>query len=98
MLGRLCHLISRPLILCASPLCLQNYQQLLQQYQGKILPKVHPATMAIEKIGSRIFKAAGEFAREYNLDYFDTKNVTFTVVDTDQANAFVLPGNHVFCK
>jgi predicted Zn-dependent protease len=54
--------------------------------------------MAIELIGGRIFNAAGEFAREYNLDYFDTENVTFTVVDTDQANAFVLPGNHVFCK
>jgi hypothetical protein len=76
----------------------QNYQQLLQQFRGKVLPKHHPATMAIEKIGGRIFQAAGEFAREYNLDYFDTKNVTFTVVDTDQANAFVLPGNHVFCK
>ncbi|KAG7353617.1 peptidase M48 Ste24p family protein [Nitzschia inconspicua] len=74
----------------------ENYQQLLQQYAGNILPKHHPATMAIEKIGGRIFQAAGEFAREYNLDYFDTKNVTFTVVDTDQANAFVLPGNHVF--
>ncbi|KAG7359796.1 peptidase M48 Ste24p family protein [Nitzschia inconspicua] len=74
----------------------ENYQQLLQQYAGNILPKHHPATMAIEKVGGRIFQAAGEFAREYNLDYFDTKNVTFTVVDTDQANAFVLPGNHVF--
>ena len=46
----------------------------------------------------RIFKAAGEFAKEYELEYFDTKNVTFTVVESDQANAFVLPGNHVFCK
>jgi hypothetical protein len=54
--------------------------------------------MAIEQIGGHIFHAAGEFAKEYNLDYFDTKNVTFTVVDTDQANAFVLPGNHIFCK
>ena len=77
---------------------LQNYQQMLVQFQGKILPKRHPATIAIERIGSRIFKAAGEFADEYNLDYFDKKNITFTVVDSEQANAFVLPGNHVFCK
>jgi predicted Zn-dependent protease len=77
---------------------MQNYQQLLMQYKDNILPKHHPATMAIERVGGRIFKAAGEFATEYNLGYFDKKNVTFTVVDTDQANAFVLPGNHVFCK
>jgi predicted Zn-dependent protease len=76
----------------------ENYQQLLQQFAGKVLPKHHPATIAIERVGGRIFKAAGEFAEEYDLDYFDTKNVTFTVVETDQANAFVLPGNHVFCK
>ena len=76
----------------------ENYQQLLQQFTGKVLPKHHPATIAIERVGGRIFKAAGEFAKEYELEYFDTKNVTFTVVETDQANAFVLPGNHVFCK
>jgi hypothetical protein len=76
----------------------QNYHQLLQQFRGKILPRQHPATIAIERVGGRIFKAAGEFAKEYDLDYFDTKNVTFTVIDTDQANAFVLPGNHVFCE
>ncbi|KAL3908832.1 MAG: hypothetical protein SGILL_008331, partial [Bacillariaceae sp.] len=74
----------------------QNYQQLLQQYTGKVLPKHHPATVAIERVGGRIFKAAGDFADEYKLDYFDKKNVTFTVIDSDQANAFVLPGNHVF--
>lgn len=74
----------------------QNYQQLLVQYRGKILPRMHPATIAVERVGSRIFRAACDFARENNLDYFDTKTVTFTVVDSEQANAFVLPGNHVF--
>lgn len=70
----------------------QNYLQLLRQFRGKVLPRHHPATRAIEGIGSRIFVAAGQFAMENKLHFFDTKNVTFTVVDSDQANAFVLPG------
>lgn len=74
----------------------QNYKQLLKQFEGKILPKSHPSTVAVQRVGSRIFKAASIFAKQYNLHYFDTKNVTFTVVESEQANAFVLPGNHVF--
>jgi len=36
------------------------------------------------------------FAKDNNLTSFDTNHVTFTVVNSEQANAFVLPGNHVF--
>ena len=40
-----------------------------------------------------------KFAEENGLETaFDTRKVTFTVVDSEDANAFVLPGNHVFCK
>jgi hypothetical protein len=71
----------------------ENYQQLIQQqFRGKVLPRLHPATQLIERVGSRIFQAAGQFADKNGLDYFDKKNVTFTVVDSEQANAFVLPG------
>ena len=50
-------------------------------------------------MGRRIFNAAKIFATKKDLiDSFDTNNVTFTVVNSDQVNAFVLPGNHVFCK
>lgn len=71
----------------------QNYQQMIQQqFLGKILPRHHPASRLIERVGSRIFAAAGDFAQKNGLDYFDTRNVTFTVVESDQANAFVLPG------
>ncbi len=42
---------------------------------------------------------ASKFAKENDLETaFDTRKVTFTVVDSEDANAFVLPGNHVFCK
>ena len=76
----------------------EAYQQLLIEHKNDILPRNHPISITIERVGKRIFHAAGKFAKENNLDYFDTNNVTFTVVDSDQANAFVLPGNHVFCK
>jgi len=40
---------------------------------------------------------ASKFAKENDLETaFDTRKVTFTVVDSEDANAFVLPGNHVF--
>lgn len=35
---------------------------------------------------------AWQFAKENKLHFFDNKNITFTVVDFDQANAIVLPG------
>jgi hypothetical protein len=76
----------------------EAYQQLLIQHKNNILPRNHPLSIIIERVGKRIFHAAGKFSKENHLDYFDTNNVTFTVIDSDQANAFVLPGNHVFCK
>ena len=46
-----------------------------------------------------IWLDARKFAEQNGLDTsFDTRKVTFTVVNSDEANAFVLPGNHVFCK
>ncbi len=40
-----------------------------------------------------------KFAEQNGLEpAFDKRKVTFTVVHSEDANAFVLPGNHVFCK
>lgn len=75
----------------------QNYQQLLMQYKSRILPNDHPATRTVKRIGNRIFLVAGKFAEQNGLDTsFDTRNATFTVIDSEEPNAFVLPGNHVF--
>lgn len=74
----------------------ENYKLLLKQYRNSVLPRQHPSSAIIEKAGRRIFLAAGQFAKQNGLDSFDAKNVTFTVIQSDQANAFVLPGNHVF--
>lgn len=70
------------------------YQQLLQVYKGNILPPEHRATKTVHRVGSRIANAAKKFATE-NKQYFGS-TVTYTVVRSDQANAFVLPNNHVF--
>mmetsp|Transcript_7401 Transcript_7401/g.15875 ORF Transcript_7401/g.15875 Transcript_7401/m.15875 type:complete len:411 (-) Transcript_7401:1506-2738(-) len=74
----------------------EKYRLLLAQYRNNILPKQHPATVKIDRIGKRIFSAARKFADENDLSSFDRNNVTFTVVNSDQANVFILPGNHVF--
>ena len=38
---------------------IQNYRQLLVQYKSRILPRHHPATIMVERIGQRIFLVAG---------------------------------------
>jgi predicted Zn-dependent protease len=73
----------------------QEYQQLLKQYRGQILPSHHRASITVERVGNRIAKAALDFAKQHDLDY-NTKSITFTVLKSDMANAFVLPNNHIF--
>ena len=74
----------------------QEYESLLRQFRGQILPKNHTASKTVERVGRRICNAADQFAKEYDLEEFSTKGTTFTVVRSEMANAFVLPGNHIF--
>jgi len=78
----------------------QQYKQLLQKYQEDILPPSHRASVTVQRVGGRIAHAAGTFARQWKksnpeFEYNDAP-FTYTVVRSDEANAFVLPGNHVF--
>ena len=81
-----------------------EYQQLLQQFRGAILPPNHRATKTVQRVGNRIMAAAQEFMEKHHastnmpsrsLTLF-SRPYTFTVVQSDMANAFCLPGNHVF--
>jgi predicted Zn-dependent protease len=72
-----------------------EYQKLLTQFHGQILPKDHSASITVHRVGKRIAEAAQVFATQHGLTY-DTSNTTYTVVRSDMANAFVLPNNHVF--
>ncbi|CAJ1954381.1 unnamed protein product [Cylindrotheca closterium] len=77
----------------------QEFAKLKRQYKSEILPKDHRASVTVQRVGSRIAQAALEFSQEYN-SIGNNNNTfvqpTFTVVRSDQANAFVLPGNHIF--
>jgi len=76
----------------------EQYVQLLMRYENDILPEDHRASITVRRVGGRVARAADTFARR-NLPEHVWKNAspfTYTVVRSDQANAFVLPGNHVF--
>lgn len=74
----------------------QNYKQLLKQYKGKILPENHRASQTVKRVGSRIANVTQDFCKQHNLNHMANKPFTYTVVRSDEANAFVLPGNHIF--
>lgn len=82
-----------------------EYQQLLRQFRGKILPSDHPASRTVQRVGQRIYQASQAFCRDHELQQqrqkCDKKSTvasppTFTVVRSEMANAFVLPNNHIF--
>lgn len=78
-----------------------EYKQLLHQYHPDILPPQHRASITLHRVGAAIAASSLQFAQRHGLQsYVETyKNnpYTFTVVKSDSvANAFVLPGNHVF--
>ncbi|KAI7825202.1 peptidase family M48-domain-containing protein [Gamsiella multidivaricata] len=64
----------------------QAYNQVMHQFGNKILPPNHPYTIFVKRVASRIIKAAGM----ENLDW------EFHVIQSDEKNAFVLPGGKVF--
>ena len=77
----------------------QQYRALLEKYKGQVLPETHRASQTVHRVGSRIAAVTKDFCKEHNLHHMTTANnkpFTFTVVRSDQANAFVLPGNHIF--
>ena len=80
----------------------QEYRNLIEQFRGNILPQTHRASATVHRVGQRIATASVEFAKHHNFasNSVITTNIekpyTFTVVRSEMANAFVLPGNHVF--
>ncbi len=81
----------------------EQYKALLNQYDQDILPKDHRASVTVQRVGSRIAAAAEKCSQEWratkhrsNLHKIPNPPYTYTVVRSPDANAFVLPGNHVF--
>jgi len=79
----------------------QQYKALLQRHKNDILPENHRASVTVRRVGSRIAKSAEEFMKRYDAESGPHSDMsdspyTYTVIRSDEANAFVLPGNHVF--
>ncbi|KAF9360531.1 hypothetical protein BGX26_008951 [Mortierella sp. AD094] len=64
----------------------EAYKQVMREYGRKLLPPNHPYTQYVERIAKRIVKAAGMENLEWE----------FHVIQSDEKNAFVLPGGKVF--
>lgn len=64
------------------------YEQMLQQFRGKILPESHPYTQLVAKVVERLLPSVGSLAGdEWRVHVVD---------DPNMANAFVMPGGKVF--
>ncbi|KAK5078804.1 metalloendopeptidase [Lithohypha guttulata] len=64
------------------------YQQTLQEFRGRILPKEHPYTQLVARIVTRLLPSA------HGLDGGDWQ--VHVIDDPNNVNAFVMPGGKVF--
>lgn len=95
---------NRKRLICTNPQWEQKmghrqYEELLRRFEGDILPPNHRASVTVKRVGSRIAAAAQNFSKQDGQvkDNIATATpYTYTVVRSTEANAFVLPGNHVF--
>jgi metalloendopeptidase OMA1, mitochondrial len=65
-----------------------DYQDILRQYKGKILPENHPYTQLVAKVVERLLPSTGGLAGD--------EWRVFVIDDPQQMNAFVIPGGKVF--
>ena len=64
----------------------QTYNKIMHLYNGKFLPSYHPYVLRVEQVGQRIVKASPLADKQW----------TYHVINSPEANCFVVPGNHVF--
>ncbi|KNE61562.1 hypothetical protein AMAG_06378 [Allomyces macrogynus ATCC 38327] len=62
------------------------YNQVMMQYGPHMLPATHPTTRTVERVATKIIRAAG----------MEDLRWEFHVIDSREQNAFVLPGGKVF--
>jgi metalloendopeptidase OMA1, mitochondrial len=66
----------------------QGYNEILQQFRGKILPENHQYTQLVARVVERLLPSVGDLAGdEWRVHVID---------EPDQKNAFVIPGGKVF--
>ena len=75
----------------------REYQNMVAAHRGNILPATHRAAETVRRVGQRIAQASQTFCQQHHLPPSHyAKPYTYTIIRSDTANAFVLPGNHVF--
>ncbi|KAG4033785.1 hypothetical protein MFRU_004g02880 [Monilinia fructicola] len=62
------------------------YQQILRQYKGAILPEWDHRTQMVQRVMNRLIPASG----------IDNVNWEVNVIESNEMNAFVIPGGKVF--
>ena len=61
----------------------QQYQQILQEFRGQILPSWHPHVRMVHRVLNRLIPASGLETENWEVHVIDDKS---------QVNAFVIPG------
>lgn len=74
----------------------EEYRKLVAANKINILPPNHRASATVQRVGERIAEASKTFCAQHNLPDSHNKPYTYTIIRSEMANAFVLPGNHVF--
>ncbi len=74
----------------------QAAAQVLSEFRGAVLPPSHPAARRVARVAARLVEALGEDERLRKLPHLQGMTWRFTVVDSPQVNAFVVPGGHAF--
>ena len=64
-----------------------GFNQILQQYQGRILPQSHPMSQTVQRVMKRLIPVSGLADEKWEVRVID---------DPNQKNAFVMPGGKVF--
>ncbi len=74
----------------------RSYASFLKEKKEKLLPKGHPKTQQVQRIGKNIAKGAKEYlVNNGHKDRIEGFDWQFRVVKSDKANAFCMPGGRV---
>jgi predicted Zn-dependent protease len=75
----------------------ETYSQVLSQAKmaGRLLPYNHPATKTVRRVGSRIAAVASDGAGGGFHSHMENLTWEFSVINSPEVNAFVVPGGKV---
>ena len=76
-----------------------TYKQILLEakMKGTLLPPTHPATLAVRSVGTRIARVASDGQGGGYQEHMKGLNWQFSVINSNEVNAFVVPGGKVVC-